>query len=144
MSALAVLVRPAAGSASSATAGLLLGFATAVKLTNGVIELVLAPLVARRHGVRAAALYAGGGLLFAPLVAVYWDKGYVANYGGEISASDEPWGLGYAVDNWTDSLLFTPTLLVLLARRWRSSAAHCAQRPLGGRRPARRDRHDSS
>ena len=82
----------------------------------------LAPLVACRHGVRAAALYAAGGLLFAPLVAVYWDKGYVANYGGDISASDDAWGLGYAADNWTDSLLFTPTL-VAAARRWRSSAA---------------------
>jgi hypothetical protein len=115
VAAMVLLVRPGSGSTAIAGAGALLGFSTAVKLTNGVIALALAPLVAWRYGYRAAVPYAVGGLLFAPLVAVYWDKGYVANYGGSISASDEPWGLGYAVDSWADSLLFTPTVLALLA-----------------------------
>jgi hypothetical protein len=112
---IAFLVRPRSGPATTVGAGVLLGFSTAVKLTNGVIALALAPLVALRHGSRAAALYAAGGLLFAPLVAVHWDKGYVAIYRGAIAATSEPWGLEYAADNWADSLLFTPTVLVLLA-----------------------------
>lgn len=112
--ALVLVLRPG-GDGSRAAAGLLLGFATAVKLTNGVIALAVLPLVVWRHGLRAAVPYAIGGALFAPLVAAYWDKGYLANYGGSISATEHPWGLGYVVDNWTDSLLFTPLLLVLLA-----------------------------
>ena len=113
--ALALLVRPEAGEGSRVGSGLLLGFSTVVKLTNGVIAVALAPLVAWRHGARSAAIYAAGGLLSAPLVAAYWDKGYVANYGGRISATEHPWGLRYAADNWTDSLLFTPTVLAVLA-----------------------------
>jgi hypothetical protein len=113
--ALALLVRPESGEGSRVGSGLLLGFATVVKLTNGVIAVALAPLVAWRHGQRSAAIYAAGGLLWAPLVAVYWDKGYVAYFGGRIAAIERPWGLSYAADNWTDSLLFTPTVLAALA-----------------------------
>jgi hypothetical protein len=96
-------------------AGALLGFASVVKLTDGVIAVALLPLVAWRRGARAAGVFAAGGLVFAPLIAAYWDKGYPAIYGGSISASDEPWSLGYAAPNWENSLLFTPTLLAILA-----------------------------
>ena len=58
---------------------------------------------------------AAGGVLFAPVVLAYWDKGYKEIYGGSISASDRPWALDYAIDNWRDSLLFTPTMLLVLA-----------------------------
>jgi hypothetical protein len=113
--ALVLVVRRASRETEHAAAGLLLGFSTVVKLTNGVIALALLPLVWWRRGPRAAAVYAAGAALWAPLVAVYWNKGYIANYGGSISASDHPWGLRYAADNWTDSLLFTPTVLAILA-----------------------------
>jgi hypothetical protein len=113
--ALVLVVRRASREAEHAAAGLLLGFSTVVKLTNGVIALALLPLVGWRRGPRAAAVYAAGAALWAPLVAVYWNKGYIANYGGSISASDHPWGLRYAADNWTGSLLFTPTVLAILA-----------------------------
>ena len=114
-SSLAVLLGRSARETAHVGAGALLGFATVVKLTNGAIAIVLLPLVALRRGVRASAVYAAGALLFAPLVAAYWDKGYVANYGGGISPSDDTWSFGYAAHNWADSLLFTPTLLLLLA-----------------------------
>jgi hypothetical protein len=112
---LVLLLGRSGGETAHVGAGALLGFATVVKLTNGIVAVVLLPLVALRRGVRTAAVYAAGGLLFAPLVATYWNKGYVAIYGGSISASDEPWSLDYAASNWEHSLLFTPTVLAVLA-----------------------------
>ena len=113
--ALALVVRPGRGASAHVGAGVLFGFATAVKLTNGLVAAAIVPLVLWRDGARAAARYAAGGLLFAPLVGVYWDKGYVEIYDGSISAIERPWSLSYAIDNWTDSTLFTPPLLAVLA-----------------------------
>jgi hypothetical protein len=113
--ALALLVRPQTGRTGLVGAGALLGFATAVKLTNGLIVIALLPIVAWRRGLRAAAILAAGAVVFAPVVAAYWNKGYTQIYAGSISASDRPWALDYAVDNWRDSLLFTPTMLLVLA-----------------------------
>lgn len=113
--ALALLVRAETGRTGHVGAGALLGFATVVKLTNGILAVALVPLVAWRRGLRTAAVTAAGGVLFAPVVAAYWNKGYAEIYAGSISASDRPWALGYAFDNWQDSLLFTPILLLVLA-----------------------------
>ena len=113
--ALALLVRAETGRTGHVGAGALLGFATVVKLTNGLLALALVPLVAWRRGLPTAAVTAAGGVLFAPVVAAYWNKGYAEIYAGSISASDRPWALDYALDNWQDSLLFTPTLLLVLA-----------------------------
>jgi hypothetical protein len=112
---LVLLLGTSAGETTHVAAGALLGFATVVKLTNGLVAVALLPLVAWRRGVRATGGYAAGGLVFAPLVAAYWDKGYPAIYGGGISASDEPWSLDYVASNWEHSLLFTPTVLAVLA-----------------------------
>ena len=111
--ALVLLVGRRPDAVAVAAAGALLGFATAVKISNGLIAAALVPLVALRDGLRAAVPLAVGGLVFAPLVAVYWDKGYEALYGGP-STSDDPWGLEYAERAWTESTLFTPALLLLL------------------------------
>ena len=56
-----------------------------------------------------------GGIVAAPLVASYWSKGYVAMFDGRTAAVDRPWSLVYVRPNWEHSLLFTPTVLVLLA-----------------------------
>jgi len=111
----AMVLRPVAGRFRCFGAGLAIGFATAVKLTNGLVGLVLAPLVAIRHGVRRAVPYAIGGLVSLPIVAAYWPKGYVGMFDGNLSASERPWALDYADDAWRDSLLFTPRLLLVLA-----------------------------
>lgn len=86
-----------------------------MKLTNGVVGLVLAALVVWRHGLRKAVPYAVGGLVALPVVLAYWPKGYVGQYAGATSASPHPWGLRYIDDAWTWSLLFTPRLLLVLA-----------------------------
>ena len=113
--ALALVVRAETGRTGQVGVGALLGFATVVKLTNGLLAVAILPLVWWRRGLRTAAVTAAGGVLFAPVVLAYWDKGYKEIYGGSISASDRPWALDYAVDNWRDSLLFTPTMLLVLA-----------------------------
>jgi hypothetical protein len=105
--ALALLLSPRLDDLRLALAGIALSLATAVKLSNtlpaaGAVVLLL---VVRRPLVVP---YAAGALTFAPLVAVYWPKGYEAQ-------KREPFSLEYAVRSWADSLLFSPrTLLVLV------------------------------
>jgi hypothetical protein len=53
--------------------------------------------------------------VWAPLLLAYWPKGYVELFDGAIAASARPWAFDYVDDAWTDSLLFTPRLLALLA-----------------------------
>ena len=112
--AVALLLRPAAGDLTMLAIGLALGFATVVKLSDGVIAvgLIGVLLVARRW--RQALLVSLGGFVALPVLIAYWGKGYVATYGGSISASDRPWSLQYVEAAWGDSLLFSPLLIALL------------------------------
>jgi hypothetical protein len=111
--ALLLVRRP--GGATLAAAGIALGYATFVKLSNGVIAAALLPLLAVRLGWRRTIPFVLGGAVSVPLVAAYWPRGYVDVYGGDISASDRPWGLDYIDDAWGRSTVFTPVMLVLLA-----------------------------
>jgi hypothetical protein len=111
--ALAAMLAPAPGEASAVGAGIALGLGTAVKLTNGLVGLVLVPLVAVRHGVRQAAWLAAGGLLALPVVAVWWPKGYVHMFGGSI-APVPAYSLDYVETNWRSSTLFTPLVIGVL------------------------------
>lgn len=115
VAAVALLLRPATQQRGRTGAGLAIGYATAVKLTNGVVGLVLAALVAWRHGWRQAAPYAVGGLVSLPVVIAYWPKGYVGMFDGATSDSSRPWALSYVDDAWAHSLIYTPRLLLLLA-----------------------------
>jgi hypothetical protein len=112
--AVALLLRGTTTDLALAIAGLSLGFATVTKLTNGVIAVGLVVVVGWTKGPRAAALLAGSGLVFAPVVLTYWAKGYASTYDGALSASNSVWSLGHVRRAWGDSLLFTPTLLVLI------------------------------
>ena len=110
-----LLLRPATGPVGRAAAGLAIGFATVTKLTNGVLGLVLAFLVAWRQGFRAAVPYAAGALVSVPLLIAYWPKGYVGMFDGATAAVARPWAVGYVDDAWRDSLVFSPRLLLILA-----------------------------
>ena len=113
--AVALLLRPRRRAGDAALAGLAAGFAAVVKLSNGLVAAALVPLVALRSGARAAVAYAVAGLVWLPPLAAHWSKGYVEIYDGGIAAVTDPWGLAYVDDAWTDSLLFTPRVLLLLA-----------------------------
>ncbi len=110
----AILLRPATQSGGLAAAGLAAGYATATRLTNGFVGIVLALLVALRFGPRRAIPYAVGGLISAPLVVVFWPKGYIGMFDGKAPPTFHPWSLSYAGDAWGDSLIFTPRLLLIL------------------------------
>ena len=113
--AAALLLSPGLTELRLATSGVLLALATAVKLTNGLLAAALLVLVARRLGARGALPYLAGALSLAPLVAVYWPKGYSAQFDNANSWPRHPFSTDYVVRSWTDSLLFTPrTLLVLV------------------------------
>ncbi len=107
--ALALLLAPRLGELRLALAGALLGYATVVKVSNGFFAAAAVALVAVRLGPRRALPLAAAGAAFAPLVAVYWPKGYpeIPNVPG--------FSADYAGGSWADSLIFDPrTLLVLL------------------------------
>ena len=114
MVSVAILLRPATQGAGLAVAGLAAGYATATRLTNGFVGIALAILVALRHGPRQAIPYAAGGLISAPLVIVFWPKGYIGMFDGKAPPSFHPWALSYAGDAWGHSLVFTPRLLLVL------------------------------
>ena len=110
---LAMLLRMPPGEAATTASGLALGFATVVKLTNGLIGLVLVPLVAVRYGLRRAVALAAGGIICLPIVIAWWPKGYVQIYDGSI-APIPAYSLDYIEPNWRTSTIFTPLLVALL------------------------------
>lgn len=110
---LVVVLSPSLRMTSAAASGLALGFATVVKLTNGLVGLVLVPLVALRHGVRRAIPLAIGGLVAAPILIAYWPKGYVKIFDGAI-APVPSYSLDYLSPNLRASTIFTPAMLLVL------------------------------
>ena len=107
--ALALLLAPRLDELRLALVGALLGYATVVKVSNGLFAAAAVALVAFRLGPRRALPLAAAGAAFAPLVAAYWPKGYpeIPNVPG--------FSLDQAGRSWADSLIFDPrTLLVLL------------------------------
>jgi hypothetical protein len=112
--ALICILRRPASDLAFVLAGLSLGFATVVKYTNGGISIVLVLVLVAFGQRRAALLVAASGLVFAPVVLAFWGKGYGTYYGGGVSTNPHPFGLNYITPAWTDSSLFTPTLLCLL------------------------------
>jgi hypothetical protein len=96
-SALALLLKPGRTDLQLAAAGVLLSYATLVKLSNAVVGLVALVLVAALCGLRRALPLAAGEVT------------------GRYFRSRDAFSLDYAGKSWTDSLLFSPrTLLVLL------------------------------
>jgi hypothetical protein len=110
---LALLAAPAPAPTAVATSGLALGFATLVKLTNGLVGLVLVPLVAVRHGARRALPLVLGGLVSVPILIAYWPKGYVKIFDGHI-APVQSYSLDYIATNLRHSTIFTPAMLLVL------------------------------
>ena len=108
------MLRPRAADGSFAAAGLLLGFATVTRLSNGLVAVLAVVIVACARSRRAAAWVAAGGLAFAPVVASYWPKGYAAQFDNPQSWPRDPFSLHWVSHNWTDSLLFTPRALLVL------------------------------
>jgi len=110
--AAALLLSPRLNELGLASSGVLLGLATAVKLSNGLLAGVLLILLASRLGVRRTLPYLAGVLSFAPLVAAYWSMGVSAQF--DTPGERHPFSVDYVIRSWTDSLLFTPSTLLVL------------------------------
>jgi hypothetical protein len=111
---LAILLHPRLGATSAAVAGLLLGFATTSKLTNGPIAAALVVIVALRCGIRRAAIFALGGLVSAPIVFGFWANGYVDRSGGGGVVLGALYQWRFVSVNARTSAIFTGTMLLIL------------------------------
>ena len=113
--ALALVVLRTADPAAAALAGALVGFSTAVRVSNAtlVVVLLLAILSARRWRSAAAFAVAAGGMLV--IAATFWSRGYSSFPSGPSKAA--PNGLfswHYIVRSWRDSVVFDWTMLAIL------------------------------
>lgn len=111
---LVLLLHPRLSATSAAAAGLLLGFSTAVKLTNGPLAAALVVVVAFGVGVRRAAVFALGGMVSLPIVLGFWSKGYADASGGGGIDFGALYQLRFVSTNARESTIFTAWMLLLL------------------------------
>jgi hypothetical protein len=109
--AVALVVAATDSDAALAAAGALLGFSVAVRLSNVLLAAcVVGVLLLLR---RSAALWAAAGAAaFAPAVLAYWPKGYAALEPPVFP--EHPFALSYARDAWSGSLLWHPSVLLIV------------------------------
>ena len=107
--ALALLLSPRLHDGRLALAGLALGLAAVVKLSNALFVVLALVLLIRSVGARRTLPYLAGVLAFAPLVAVYWRKGRVQEL-----LPDDAFAVQHAAHAWADSILFGPRTLAIL------------------------------
>jgi hypothetical protein len=113
--ALALLLSPRTTDVRLAVAGAALGFAMTVRLSNGLLLAGALALLVARVGLRRSLPFAAAGAAFMPLVAVYWAKGYAAILDVDPDAwPSDAFAPDRAITAWSDSLLFTPAMLLLL------------------------------
>jgi hypothetical protein len=113
--ALALILSARASDVRLAAAGAALGFATTVRLSNGLLFVGALALLVGRFGLGRSLSFAAAGAAFLPIVALYWSKGYPAILDVDPGLwPSNPFALGHAVTAWSDSLLFTPAMLLLL------------------------------
>ena len=111
---LALLLRPERTDLQLALAGVLLSFATLVKLTNGLAVVLAVVLVAGFLGVRRTVPLAVGAASFVPALVAYWPIGYVQGEDGPNLLPQDPFSVDYLVRSWSESLLFSPRTLAIL------------------------------
>jgi hypothetical protein len=113
--ATALVLAPALTPLVLATIGVLLSFATVVRLSNGIIALLLLGLLLHRLGGRKTLPFAAGALTFAPVAIAWWPRGYAALFDRPDVWPANPFSIDHVVSNWTDSLFFSvPAALVLV------------------------------
>lgn len=113
--AAALLLHPRRTPLRLAGAGAVLSLATTVKLSNGFAAVLGLAILVVAIGARRSLPFLAGGLSFAPVVAAYWPLGYVQVFDNPVSFPRVPFALDYAARSWSESLLFTPRTVLLLA-----------------------------
>ena len=112
--AAALLLAPRATDVRLWAAGGLLGFATAVRLSNALLAALALALVWKVGRERVVPFLAGAAAS-VPVVASYWPKGYLPRFDDPQAFPQDPFSLEYVVTSWSESLLFRPVALLVLA-----------------------------
>ena len=95
-----------------ALAGCALSLATLTKLSNGLLAAAALVWVVLR---RQWPTYLAGALSLAPLVAVYWPLSYPKLFDNPSSWPRDPFDPAHVVTTWTQSSLFYPRTLLIVA-----------------------------
>ena len=112
--ALVLVVVPRPAPVELALAGTLLSLASVVRLSNAVIAaIVLIVTATHLRPQRTLPLLLGLGA-FLPLALAYWSKGYTSLPAAQGGLPPRPFALRYVRIAWTDSLLWRPSVLLLL------------------------------
>lgn len=101
--ALALLLSPSRTDVRLALAGVALGLAVSVKISNAAVAALGALLLLRR-----SLPYLAGVLAFVPMVVAFWPLGYYD------PSTPDLFALANVEPAWTESLLFGPRALLLL------------------------------
>jgi len=106
---LALLLRPGQTPLVLALAGTALGFATVVKLSNGVAAAAGAAILLVALGWRRTLPYGAAGLAWAPVAIAFWPLGYETYE----HLPDDLFALHHLGPSWTESLLWRPGVLAV-------------------------------
>jgi len=123
--ALVRVLRSPSSNAASLLTGTLLGFAVLVRLSNVfIVACVLVFLWAWRERERIGPVVVGA-LASAPAALLFWPKSYP-----KLKPPDHPlFALGYARDAWAHSLLWHPSVLVMLVPLALLGTVRASRRP---------------
>jgi hypothetical protein len=113
--ALALIVGAAPTPLRMTLAGIALGVATLVKVSNGLLAAVIALVCLVCLGRRRTLPLVAGGLVFLPILIAYWPRGYPEIKGPSAEKPDFVSSLDDAAHTWLDSLVFSPRTLAILA-----------------------------
>ena len=112
--AVAIVLGELLGPVALVGAGGLLGLATVVRLSNGLLAALVLGLLAAKVGPRRALPFLAGGLAFAPIVVAWWPRGYAALFDRPDIWPPHPFSADYVVRNWTESLFFSSRAVLVL------------------------------
>ncbi|HEY7604449.1 MAG TPA: hypothetical protein VH760_09315 [Gaiellaceae bacterium] len=112
--ALALIVAAAPTQLRMTLAGIALGLATLVKVSNGLLAAVIALVCLAYLGRRLTLPLVAGGLAFLPVLIAYWPIGYPEIKGASAEKASFVSSLDAAAHTWLDSLAFSPRTLAVL------------------------------
>jgi hypothetical protein len=96
-------------------AGCALSLATCVKISNALLAAAALIVVFLRGRSRDALPYLAGAVSFAPVVLAYWPLSYPKLFDNPQSWPQDPFDIGHVVTSWTQSSIFDPRTLLILA-----------------------------
>jgi hypothetical protein len=112
--ALALIVAGAPTPLRMTLAGIALGLATLVRVSNGLVATTIAFVCLACLGWRRTVPLVAGGFALLPILIAYWPLGYPKIDGPSAEKPAFVSSLHAAADSWLDSLVFSPRTLAVL------------------------------